>query len=197
MSGEWSIRSLVCFLVMFRQETVRQKSTEVHSSFKSSSLHTPFSSSWLRLPWFHSVHYKFSTIVSQSQHTVTYNNTKWGNETEMLHLFPGLTLQPNMRERVRLLQMSLHWHITGEKHFKFLKGGDIMSTPIDPKDYNLSPASRCWMLETEWLVEAWRWCERQVGNYPCLLKTTNKQSDADKERTPSSNQPQIYSFKKT
>lgn len=42
-----------------------------------------------------------------------------------------LTLQPNMRERVRLLQITLHWHITGERHFRFLTGGDICSTPID------------------------------------------------------------------
>lgn len=36
-----------------------------------------------------------------------------------------LTLHPNMRDRVRLLQMTLHWHMTGERHFKFLTGRDI------------------------------------------------------------------------
>lgn len=30
-----------------------------------------------------------------------------------------------MRDRVRLLQMTLHWHMTGERHFKFLTGRDI------------------------------------------------------------------------
>lgn len=44
-----------------------------------------------------------------------------------------LTLQPNMSESVRLLHISLHWHITGEKHLRFLRGGDITSTPIDTK----------------------------------------------------------------
>lgn len=35
------------------------------------------------------------------------------------------TLHPNMRDSVRLLQMTLHWHMTGERHFKFLTGRDI------------------------------------------------------------------------
>lgn len=30
-----------------------------------------------------------------------------------------------MRDRVRLLQMTLHWHMTGERHLKFLTGRDI------------------------------------------------------------------------
>lgn len=42
--------------------------------------------------------------------------------------FP-LTLQPNMRDRVRLLQMTLHWHMTGERHLKFLTGRDIRPEP--------------------------------------------------------------------
>lgn len=41
----------------------------------------------------------------------------------------GLTLHPNMSERVRLLQMTLHWHMTGERHFKFLTGRDISPEP--------------------------------------------------------------------
>lgn len=36
-----------------------------------------------------------------------------------------LTLHPNMSDRVRLLQMTLHWHMTGERHLKFLTGRDI------------------------------------------------------------------------
>lgn len=35
------------------------------------------------------------------------------------------TLHPNMRDSVRLLQMTLHWHMTGERHLKFLTGRDI------------------------------------------------------------------------
>lgn len=38
---------------------------------------------------------------------------------------PRLTLHPNMRDRVRLLQMTLHWHMTGDRHFKLLTGRDI------------------------------------------------------------------------
>ena len=34
-------------------------------------------------------------------------------------------MHPNMRDRVRLLQMTLHWHMTGERHFRFLTGRDI------------------------------------------------------------------------
>lgn len=45
-----------------------------------------------------------------------------------------------MSESVRLLHISLHWHITGEKHLKFLRGGDITSTPIDTK--HRTPAAR-------------------------------------------------------
>ncbi|TNN21516.1 hypothetical protein EYF80_068372 [Liparis tanakae] len=30
-----------------------------------------------------------------------------------------------MRDRVRLLQMTLHWHMTGERHFRPRTGGDI------------------------------------------------------------------------
>lgn len=40
-----------------------------------------------------------------------------------------LTLHPNMSDRVRLLQMSLHWHMTGERHFRFLTGRDISPEP--------------------------------------------------------------------
>lgn len=50
-----------------------------------------------------------------------------------------LTLQPNMSESVRLLHISLHWHITGEKHLRFLRGGDITSTPIDTKHTDHRP----------------------------------------------------------
>lgn len=53
-----------------------------------------------------------------------------------------LTLQPNMSESVRLLHISLHWHITGEKHLRFLRGGDITSTPIDTKHTDHRPL-RC------------------------------------------------------
>lgn len=38
-------------------------------------------------------------------------------------------MHPNMSERVRLLQMTLHWHMTGERHFKFLTGRDISPEP--------------------------------------------------------------------
>ncbi|CAB1421224.1 unnamed protein product [Pleuronectes platessa] len=40
---------------------------------------------------------------------------------------PGglLTLHPNMSDRVRLLQMTLHWHMTGDRHFRFLTARDI------------------------------------------------------------------------
>ncbi|KAK9536703.1 hypothetical protein VZT92_006466 [Zoarces viviparus] len=34
-----------------------------------------------------------------------------------------------MRERVRLLQMTLHWHMTGERHFKLRTGRDISPKP--------------------------------------------------------------------
>lgn len=55
------------------------------------------------------------------------------NQQKRARAHPRLTLQPNMSDSVRLLHISLHWHITGEKHLRFLRGGDITSTPIDTK----------------------------------------------------------------
>lgn len=46
----------------------------------------------------------------------------------------SLTLHPNIRDRVRLLQMTLHWHMTGERHFKFLTGRDISPKPSHQAD---------------------------------------------------------------
>ncbi|KAI9548413.1 hypothetical protein NQZ68_010635 [Dissostichus eleginoides] len=47
-----------------------------------------------------------------------------------------------MRDSVRLLQMSLHWHMTGERHFKFLTGRDISPKPHTARAHTYTHTDR-------------------------------------------------------